>query len=105
MLRVASARKSSGMSAALIWRPCAHAKSMPRITYSVPSVITSDGTRAQATITPLIRPKKAPNRIPPTNTSGIGMPWSANITPVAKAVMPRIEPTLRSMLRVTTTIV
>ena len=36
-------RKPSGMSAALIWRPCAHAKSMPRITYSVPSVITSDG--------------------------------------------------------------
>ena len=33
------------------------------------------------------------------------MPWSANMTPVANAVMPRIEPTERSMLRVTTTIV
>ena len=32
MLCVARFRNPFGMSAALIWRPCAHAKSMPRIT-------------------------------------------------------------------------
>src|SRR3954452_5360286 len=67
--------------------------------------MTSDGTFAKATIAPLISPKNAPNSIPRMKTSTIGMLWSANITPVANAVMPSTEPTERSMLRVTTTIV
>ncbi len=60
---VPRARKSSGMSEALIRLLPVHATLMPRKAYSVPSVITMAGTLPNATSAPLTRPSSAPKAI------------------------------------------
>jgi hypothetical protein len=57
---------------------------MPRKAYSVPSVTTSEGTLATATMTPFSRPHSAPTTTPASTASGTGVPGAVTSSvPVA----------------------
>ena len=57
---VADLVEASGSANAPTWLPPAQVASMPRITYSVPSVTTRLGTRTIVTIAPLTTPQTTP---------------------------------------------
>ena len=63
-----------------------------------------DGTLATATRTPLTAPRTAPTPTANAIATTAGRPlWSASSSAVRNAATPTVEPTDRSMLRVTIT--
>ena len=63
----------------------------------MPSVAISGGTRKRVMMTPLTKPAKVPTTSPRPIATGSGRPMFFQNTPIRIAVMPRIEPTDRSM--------
>ena len=74
--------------------------------YRVPSVAMIAGTRPTVTSSPLKRPQPMPTATAIAATPAIGSPWCVeSVSALMNADRPTMEPTERSMLRVSTTIV
>ena len=80
-------------------------ESRPLMMYSIASVTTRLGTRTSVVMAPLTAPTAAPMAIAITNPDHTGMCCDRNRSPTTNADRPSVDPTDRSMLRVTMTIV
>src|ERR1700729_3536328 len=80
-------------------------ESRPLMMYSIASVTTRLGTRASVVMAPFTAPTVAPMATAITNPDHTGMCCDRNRSPTTNADRPSVDPTDRSMLRVTMTIV
>ena len=85
--------------------PFTSLESRPLMMYSIASVTTRLGTRTSVVMAPLTAPTAAPMAIAITNPDHTGMCCDRNRSPTTNADRPSVDPTDRSMLRVTMTIV